>query len=334
MKKIITFIFLIFTLPILLSLDSTIYNPNFLAKYESPEGILFLSYTETWDEQKLEELYQELLKNKYGEEIYFLQEVRVIGDVKQTNSLTRGQYHALTSTITLFQGDRYTTPLSYREILSHEYGHHFTYYHLKEQHFPFSTWSKLRGLENQNIRWDAFWNYNTNHHQWFPQEIMADDYVLLYGATSSVELKDILSNEAFYRKTQHDNQALSNVLENKALQEYLSEKTGIPIESDRFLETPELLRIQDGEIWFKVTPKQDVAYRLNLTIYEDGSTAYHELLIITDQTLNEISFSVTEFIPYNDDAYIEANLNVLDINTSIGFQTSPFKLDVEEILNY
>ena len=332
-KKILMIAITTFVLPILLSLDSTAYMSNYLAKYKSPEGILFLSYTDTWTEDKLENLYLELINNKHGDEIYNLQEVRVFGEGMASDRYTRGQYNALTNTITLYHGDKYIEPTAFREILSHEYGHHFTYYYLNHHHFPFSKWAKLRGLEDESIQWNAFWNYTSASHQWYPQEIIADDYVLLYGPTSPVDLKDVYSNEAFYLKTQHDNQDISNVLENRQLHRYLEEVTGIPIDSTRIIDTPKFKILKDNVLSFNVTEKENVAYRLNLTFFEkDGSTYTkgddQEFLTITnEQHQGVITFPLKQINKKDSNEYLEVTIDVLDLDTSIGFQTQPIQVD-------
>ncbi|MFC3883596.1 hypothetical protein ACFOU2_08770 [Bacillus songklensis] len=338
MKKIRVVICILIVLPILLSLDSIAYDSNYYAKYRSPEGILFLSYTKEWDEQKLKELYGELIKNKHGQEISLLQEVRVRGGYSDYD--IRGRYQALTNTITLYHGDSYTEPSSFRETLSHEYGHHFAYYYFKSHHFPFSKWANLRGLRNEPVRWDAFWNYSGDHHKWFPEEIIADDYVLLYGPTEKVDLKDVYSNEAFYLRTEHENQDIPNVLENKELHQYLEKVSGLKIDKDRLLKTPIVKKVRDDTLSFSVTPKTDVAYRLNLSFYEQqedsySEEGYYEMTVITsDHEGNEIVFPLEDSInevasvPFN--GYIKASVDVLDLNTSIGFQTDDFTIKVHD----
>jgi hypothetical protein len=328
-RKISMITLFLFSLPILLSLDSTTYDFNYFAKYRSPENIMFLSYTENWDEQKLQDLYLELIKNKHGDEINLLQEIRVRGEAKSTDSLTRGQYNSLTNTITLYHADTYLEPSDLSETLSHEYGHHFSYYYLKEQHFSFSTWATLRGLNDKRVRWDAFWNYSTASHKWYPQEVMADDYVLLYGPTKQVQLKDVYSNEAFYRKTVHDNQDISNVLENKTLHLYLEEATGFPVEHERLIEAPRFNDFHNGIVSFKITNKAEVAYRLNVTYDKEGQTHYEEFLFIAeDDTLDMISFSLEDIVHSTN--RIELSIDVIDLNTSIGIQTKTIKVQINE----
>ena len=324
MKKLLLLLYIIICLPVLASLDPIIYDSTYYANYKSPEGIQFISYTDEWNEKKLQKLYEELIQNKHGEEIKFLQEVKVmgegLGDYPSDDYDTKGQYHALTNTITLYHGDKYTEPAMYRETLAHEYGHHFTYYYFPSHHFPFSKWSKLRGLDVASIRWDAFFNYSTNQYVSYPQEIIADDYLLLYGSTRMVEVKDVLSNEAFYTMIKHDNQQLANVLELSKLHSYFEEKTGLSIDKSRLLTTPTLKGIENNKLSFSVIDRPNVAYRLNITMYKSGNVVTEERIIAvtTEDSKGEVSFTLRE-LEYTD--YIEGSISILDLNTSIGFET-------------
>lgn len=333
MKKLTSLLALIIVLPFLLSLSPSVYEPNYNAKYTSPEGIIFLSYSKKWDKDKLQDLYKELLKNKHGNELFSLQEVRVRGGSMPHSPYTTGRFNMLTNTIDLFHGDEYTKATSYRKTLSHEYGHLFTYHYLTSFHFPFSKWAKLRELKNKPVHWDAFWNYGNKNHDWYPEEIMAEDYVLLYGSTKKVDLHDVYSNEAFYLQTQHDNQQLSNVLENKQLQQYLEDKTGIDIGPNRLLHTPKLTSIQNQQLSFSVTKRKDICYRLNLTFYEkeNGHNVERnddEQIRITSDTTGMIAYPLQKYnLP--QDGYVKVSINVLDLNTSIGFQTEPTYITIQ-----
>ncbi|MEH7237532.1 hypothetical protein [Bacillus sp. JJ1562] len=316
-KKVIAFLLLLCSLPILLSLDPITYDSSYYAKYESPEGILFLSYSQNWNEPQLEDLYRELIKNKHGEEITLLQEVRVIGGPSPSNSMITGIYHPFITSITLYNGNEHSSPREYRDTLSHEYGHHFAYYYFPSHHFPFSKWAKLRGLDHMPVQWNSFFNYSISAHEWHPQEIFADDYVLLYGATDKTEREDVYSNEAFYMRTQHENQNIDNVLGNEELQQFLQQETGIKIDKNRTLKTPELTDITNESLIFNVEKKKDVAYRLNLGDYE--------VYKITEDKSGLITFSDINL--FENDV---VSLDVLDLNTSIGYQTEDIRLHLQD----
>ncbi|WP_010281764.1 hypothetical protein [Bacillus timonensis] len=317
-KKRIAFLVVLYcSLSILLSLDPVTYDSSYYAKYESPQGTLFLSYSDNWNESQLEDLYKELVKNKHGEEMNLLQEVRVMDGPSPSNSMITGIYHPFISSITLYKGNEYTDAREYRDTLSHEYGHHFAYSYFPSHHFPFSKWAKLRGLDHMPVHWNSFFNYSVSSHEWYPQEIFADDYVLLYGAADEAARSSVYSNEAFYMGTQHENQKLDNVLGNKELQQYIEEETGIKIDEDRKLKTPELTDVNDGSLTFSVEKKKNVAYRLNLVDYE--------LYEITEDESGIVTFSNLD-LPEN----AVVSLDVLDLKTSIGFHTQNIRLQKED----
>jgi hypothetical protein len=330
------FIILILIFPIVTSFDSNGLDRQSFASYQSPEGIQFLSYSEEWDQSRLIDLYQELIKNKHGKEIELLQNVKVIGG-SLSSSLTKGSYHALTSTITLYQGDKYTEPTSYRETLSHEYGHHFAYHYFPSHHLPFSKWLSVRGLNVSEVRWDAFWNYNENNHDSYPQEIFADDYVLLYGATNEADRNEVYSNEAFYLRTEHENQELPNVLENRELRLFLEEESGIKIDEDRLLQSPELLEWSNSKLSYNISAKSNVAYRLKLELHDlvdskDASESLELYEITTDKSNERLEFSLAHIDQdlLSNSNYLTANIDVIDLSTSIGFQTEEITLKINE----
>lgn len=316
-KKVLIFLLLLCSLPVLLSLDPIMYDSSFFAKYESPEGILFLSYSQNWNEVKLADLYKELIKNKHGDEINLLQEVRVMEGPSPSNRMITGIYHPFISSITLYKGNEYNSAREYRDTLSHEYGHHFAYYYFPSHHFPFSKWAKLRGLHDFPVNWNSFLNYSVSAHEWYPQEIFADDYVLLYGPADEADPDDVYTNEGFYMRTEHENQNLENILGNDDLLNFIEKQTGIKIDKDRKLKTPVLSSVSDNSLSFSVEKKEDVAYRLNLEDYE-----YYK--ISQDQS-GLITFSNID-LPEN----AVVSLDVLDLNTSIGFRSKDIRLQVED----
>lgn len=323
------YVLLLLSLPILLSLDPLVYDSDYHASYQSPESIMFVSYSEKWDEENLKELYKELIQNKHGKEISLLQEVQIQGG-SLNGSAAKGRFSALTDTITLYHGDKQTDASSYRDTLSHEYGHHFAYHYVKSHHFPFSEWSKLRGLEDAPVRWDAFWNYSDGDHMWYPQEIMADDYVLLYGSGRKTSKSDVLSsNEPFYQMTQHENKELPNVLENKKLIAYLEKETGVQPDRERILTKPDLNNVQKDKITFSASDQSQVAFKAQITYFQDG------VKLASDEKLFIASSGAETFtIPLNDAASsFEVTFEILDLQTSVGFETPPEMFHLDSLLS-
>ena len=187
-----------------------------LAVYQSPEGIEFISRSEFWDEAKLEALYQELLQNKHGEELNSLSKVVVYPqedafaaathqNTQEVNTLFF-RFPALeenfgldffrsAGVITLYDGDRLQTAEDMASSLSHEYGHHYTFYHMfaedvSDEDFLESDYARLRGLDPSQVLFDqedaqAYYD----NHQWYLVEIAAEDYVTLMGSPNSREVE-------------------------------------------------------------------------------------------------------------------------------------------------
>ncbi|TXC93085.1 hypothetical protein FS935_02515 [Metabacillus litoralis] len=328
------FIILVISFPFLASFETNPYNPKLHAIYQSPEGILFKSFSTEWNQEKLIDLYHELVKNKHGNELKQLRAVEVIGTTLD-DSFSKGSYDYLNKTIKLYQGDQYQEPSQYQETLSHEYGHHFAYHYFPSHHLPLSKWQKIRNLNLLDLRWDAFWNYQDKYHAIYPQEVFADDYVLLYGATKEVDPKDVETNEAFYLRTEHENQQISNVLENSSLHSLLEEETGIEIDQSRLLHMPTFSNYKDAELSFTIKPKINIAYRLNLTLNDSkGNTFnYESYQIHRDESEDELIFHLEDLLKENLSNYewLSASIDVIDLDTSIGFETEEWKMDIEDI---
>ncbi|MFE5319764.1 stalk domain-containing protein [Paenibacillus sp. NPDC056579] len=154
--------------------------------YVSPEGIRFVSYSTEWKEDRLSRLYNLLTSCEHGEELNKLKQVLLYPERSIGKSGFRvGHYDAETATIRLYEVD--ATPVERTFI--HEYGHHFTYYwlHRTEGIYPddikpASAWAELRQLDGFPVRWAG--SPLPFIHKWDPGEIMAEDYVLLFGVGS------------------------------------------------------------------------------------------------------------------------------------------------------
>jgi len=323
------FIILVVIFPLLVSFKNGFDSRSDYSFYTSPEGILISSNTKSWNEKKLRSLYDELVKNKYGEEIHSLEEIHVFGEPLGTTH-TKGSYNSITHTISLFHASKYTKISDYTETLSHEYGHHFAYTHFPAHHFPFSNWIRIRDIDSYTIRWDAFWNYRENHHPLYPQEIFADDYVLLYGPKKITAVEDIYSNEAFYLRTEHENQKISNALENEELHAFLANKTGILVDKERLLKKPIFEAYLDSLLTFQVSAKKNVAYRLNLTVYHssDHQENYEFYMITNNDEDSQLAFPLNnhKLVNIADAKSITFNVDVVDLSTSFGLHSDTWTL--------
>ncbi|BCJ85378.1 hypothetical protein [Effusibacillus dendaii] len=177
-----------------------LYSPVFAAEYRSPEGIVFHSESANWNSvAKLQQVYQELLRNGHGEEIKLLSSVTIVdGYPKGKNVAGEYQFHSTVDTlgrnkmmpgqIFIFGGNERNTIESIAKTLSHEYGHHVTHYYsimqdgfsiTDEARWSHTTYAKLRGLSN-----DPRIN-SSNEHRWQLAEIAAEDYVQLCGSPTA-----------------------------------------------------------------------------------------------------------------------------------------------------
>ncbi len=198
-------------------------DQSILAKYVSPEGIEFISRSGEWDENDLELLYKELLRNKHGEELYHLSSVVIYpqrDDMAAATHKKSNQHYTVPFShpvlpedykiyfsrsigqITLYNGDGITTTDGMADSLSHEYGHHFTRYYMLKSHgeeLYDTEYAKLRGLTPENSYVDMSLGedfYYDNHYKYM-LEIAAEDYVTLMGSPASreiVDYKDAMEN--------------------------------------------------------------------------------------------------------------------------------------------
>ena len=176
--------------------------------YEAPEGFILKSYSSKWRVPELKALYEELLKNVHGEELYALREV-IVEPEEQDDALA---YHTMSQedtnlylyhpalgagthtylthkhdvgTIVLHGGDTRTTVQSMALSLSHEYGHHYSFYHFgfagDEAEAAYAT---LRGLPARAVVNPNRADYEENY-AWTVWEIAANDYVQLMGSPTT-----------------------------------------------------------------------------------------------------------------------------------------------------
>ncbi len=179
-----------------------------VATYTAPDGFQVVSYASAWaDTGKLKGVYDELLRNRHGEEFKLLGRINIYPGPDPEGKSSAGKYYAqwkmekgrpvLTGNryINIYNGNEFTTVDSIARTLAHEYGHHFTYYYFfKNEKKLWDNWrnsglAEARGLKN-NPRVSAA----ASDHKWLIQEIAAEDYVQLFGSPTvkkSYRFKDI-----------------------------------------------------------------------------------------------------------------------------------------------
>lgn len=186
--------------------------------FTAPEGFVLESLSRTWDDDMMESLYEELMANVHGQEIYYLDKVVVHAGGEQTDVLGMQQENATqyeirlshptllpyglslnletkATTIHLYNGDSRTTIESMAGTLSHEYGHHFTNYYFFDMDRPqawlSSEYAEIRDLPPGRVYGiiSDYDDYIANH-RWYIQEIAADDYVVLMGSPATRQTLD------------------------------------------------------------------------------------------------------------------------------------------------
>ena len=166
------------------------------AQYTGTQQVTFESYSTQWTEADLQQLEAELLQNKYGEEIKDLGRVVILPDYS-AGERTMGEYHALyqqgnlvdNRVIYLFGGDTRTSIQEMAPTLSHEYGHHFTFYYLieKEGVLP-QVWKDSNYADARTLNeYDEVYSGTTGEYEWGMAEILAEDYVQLFGSDRAID---------------------------------------------------------------------------------------------------------------------------------------------------
>ncbi len=182
-----------------------------LQTYIPIKGPKITSYSENWSTyQKLEEIYNELLNNFHSEELDYLSDIYIYPDspdgingayYESSTINNRGKYtYGNDSYIELFNGDEYYDISQLASTISHEYGHHFTFYYLiTSENKYYNEWynteyARIRQLDKYEEVDYGTSNEYTYMRQWDITEIAAFDYVQLFGsklAKESFDYKDI-----------------------------------------------------------------------------------------------------------------------------------------------
>ncbi len=183
-----------------------------LGIYKGKEGVTIVSFSKNWSTTlKLQEIYQELVSNFYAEEIKYLSHLYIYPDSPEgvagyyyedfeidehgRYQYKKGRY------IEIFSGDEYTDISQMAKTISHEYGHHFTFYYLmtkENKYYPDwgnTTYGKIRNLHRYPEVQYKYTSESEYAHEWDVAEIAAEDYVQLFGsplAKASYKYKDIV----------------------------------------------------------------------------------------------------------------------------------------------
>lgn len=193
--------------------EITVLNGEPLASYVGENGLKIISYSHSWNsEEKLMSIYNELIKNTHGNEMKALSTIYIYRSApsnypKGFASFYHEDYHVNTnhqfvygnkSYIEIFNADQYTDISQLARILAHEYGHHFTFYYLmtkenlSKEEWINSEYAKIRQLDAYPLVTYLNQNAGTYSHEWDIAEIIAEDYVQLYGSELARKTRDYL----------------------------------------------------------------------------------------------------------------------------------------------
>jgi hypothetical protein len=270
---------------------SDYYQP--IQQYKGQSGVTFISYSPSWNSVKqLQELEAELLKNKHGNELSLLEKVEIYPDYPAGKHIL-GQYrleyeYSSTDvkllpgrTIDLYGGNDYKTVKSLANTLAHEYGHHFTMYHIldgenkRPEQWMDSSYASVRGLKNTPAHDDG-----TGEYEWLIHEIAAEDYVQLFGSEEAI--KDHFQMNV-HIPTPFDIPDLQSYWKNKLHSNEYVEKKPIPF----YLTDYQKNRFDPAYVDLKFYAA-DLQYRKTYIIGQEGSGTYRAVQL--DEILPSDSF--------------------------------------------
>ena len=195
-------------------------NPD---EYITPLGFTIESHSQNWQGDKLKDIYDELMRNKHGEEMNYISKIVVYGGVSElgtkdsviagTHSTTQEYYQVYfdlpamipsslkyglstkMSVIELYNMDEYDTIEQAARTISHEYGHHYTifYFMQSDDMVKQSQYFSLRnfGSFTQKIFYSNQQEYLQNH-MWSVYEVAAEDYVQLMGSPNARQTREYM----------------------------------------------------------------------------------------------------------------------------------------------
>ncbi len=177
---------------------------NIYGSYTAPDGFQVVSYAQEWaDVSKLKGVYEELLKNTHGEEFKLLRRIDIHPGSDPQGMSAAGRWFGRweikngipillgNSHIDIYNGSSYTSVPEIARTLSHEYGHHFTYYYyFKTEKRPWEQWRNTGLASARNLKYNMNVSTELVPHKWIIQEIAAEDYVQLLGSPTAKESYD------------------------------------------------------------------------------------------------------------------------------------------------
>lgn len=184
---------------LLFNLSGAALGANEIATYISDDGIKVVSYSQSWNTtEKLKEIYDELYENEHGEEIKLLKEIVLLPGKNLENKSFTGEWKAELdqedgklalmdgAKINIYNSDELDNIEKIAPVLSHEYGHHFTYYYyFKYENKTWNDWRESELANAMGIQNHPMIEADNPDHMWSIQEIVADEYVQLFGSPTA-----------------------------------------------------------------------------------------------------------------------------------------------------
>jgi hypothetical protein len=309
-----------------------------VATYLSPERIQFVSYSKSWSQIKLKALYTELMRNLHGEELAYLGKVVLSPEQKEGEAGVANMAYSWSeddrsdivmdkgTEIVLYDADRLNTVDSLSATLSHEYGHHFTHYWLikKERKLPSNPntkWVSLRGIKNYPVVFSEDGSEPGYTHMWDASEIMADDYMALFGSPTAKQAmaNSLKQDDGLGFHGEIENTAVPPVMSLQAVRTYWLKLSGLKDPQPLVFKEPKLTGVQalpDGNGGYKyrltyaaASSTPDVARRLQYIVYwtEEGDDSWIDysplktgttsMVISGDLPASELTLTVYAFDP-------------------------------------
>jgi len=180
------------------------------------QDVTFISYSKEWDAIKLEQLYNELISNTYGDEFDYLTYVALYaedgsGYISKNPPYVKEEYEVPISlymflpknlkymyksdynSLALKRCDEITTVQEMACYLSYEYGHHFALHHLDingDKDDINTEYYDLRlksHIDDVVLDVDSYQEYLDNY-IWYSWEMAASDYVYLMGSNATKQV--------------------------------------------------------------------------------------------------------------------------------------------------
>ena len=184
--------------------------------FVTPLGFPIISYSEKWTDEKLVSIYEELIRNEHGNEIFAVSSVLLHPGQAETGgvevavagthitqhieypvyfhlpgvvpSSLRYDIRGKKSVIELYNMDEYQSVDEVAKTMAHEYGHHYTMYYFMQSDEAVleSEYYRMRGAADfgRQVFFDSDEDYFTNH-MWSIYELAAEDYVQLMGSPNA-----------------------------------------------------------------------------------------------------------------------------------------------------